>query len=246
MKTEILIKFYNDNKPEQVKDYLDKLIENIKEVSRMVFRYFMYLILILFVYYLLAESELRNVTIGIVEITNLKVVTIFTPPVFAIVYLIVFIGEYRREDLMHQAKVLFNLLHKTDLGADDLDRHHLNDFNISFLPFYLPTELNHKLGTKGLWNSLFILLLVLFYLVLGGALYVFEYYILKELFELWTESLLIKSVFVLTCFLVFTSFILFFMITFKKQREAKEDKEFWTALERERNESSKPSLANDK
>jgi len=235
MKTETLIKFYNDNKPEQVKDYLDKLIDNIKEVSGMVFRYFMYLILILFVYYLLAESELKNVTIGIVEITNLKVVTIFTPPVFAIVYLVVFIGEYRREDLMHQAKVLFNMLHKTDLGADDLDRHHFNDFNISFLPFYLPAELNHKLGTKGLWNILVILLLVIFYLVLGGALYVFEYYILKELFALWTESLLVKCVFVLTCVLVFISFILFFMITFKKQRETKDDKEFWTTLARERN-----------
>jgi hypothetical protein len=65
MKTETLIKFYNDNKPEQVQNYLDKLIDNIKEVSGMVFRYFMYLILILFVYYLLAESELKNVTIGI-------------------------------------------------------------------------------------------------------------------------------------------------------------------------------------
>jgi len=219
MKTETLIKFYNDNKPEQVQDYLDKLIDNIKEVSGMVFRYFMYLILILFVYYLLAESELKNVTIGIVEITNLKVVTIFTPPVFAIVYLVVFIGEYRREDLMHQAKVLFNMLHKTDLGADDLDRHHFNDFNISFLPFYLPAELNHKLGTKGLWNILVILLLVLFYLTLGVALYAFEYYILKNLFDLWDDSLLVKSVFVLTCVLVFISFILFFMIAFKKQRE---------------------------
>jgi hypothetical protein len=235
MKTETLIKFYNDNKPEQVQDYLDKVIDNIKEVSEMVFRYFMYLILILFVYYLLAESELKNVTIGIVEITNLKVVTIFTPPVFAIIYLIVFIGEYRREDLMHQAKVLFNMLHKTNLGADDLERHHFNDFNISFLPFYLPTELNHKLGTKGLWNFLVIFLLALFYLTLSLALYVFEYYILKNLFALWDDSLLVKSVFVLTSALVFISFILFFMIAFKKQRETKDDKEFWTTLARERN-----------
>jgi hypothetical protein len=235
MKTETLIKFYNDNKPEQVQNYLDKLIDNIKEVSGMVFRYFMYLILILFVYYLLAESELKNVTIGIVEITNLKVVTIFTPPVFAIVYLVVFIGEYRREDLMHQAKVLFNMLNKTDLGADDLDRHHFNDFNISFLPFYLPAELNHKLGTKGLWSILVIFSLVLFYLVLGGALYIFEYYILKELFKLWTDGLFVKCVFILTCILVFISFILFFMITFRKQRVTKEDKEFWTTLAQERN-----------
>lgn len=235
MKTETLIKFYNDNKPEQVQDYLDKLIDNIKEVSGMVFRYFLYLILILFVYYLLAESELKNVTIGIVEITNLKVVTIFTPPVFAIVYLIVFIGEYRREDLMHQAKVLFNMLHKTDLGADDLHRHHFNDFNISFLPFYLPAELNHKLGTKGLWNILVVLLLVLFYLTLGVALYAFEYYILKNLFDLWDEGVLVKSVFVLTCVMVLISFILFFMIVFKKQRETNDDKNFWTTLARERN-----------
>ncbi len=235
MKTETIIKFYNDNKPELVQDYLNKLIDNIKEVSGMVFRYFMYLILILFVYYLLEESQLKNVTIGIVEITNLKVVTIFTPPVFAIVYLVVFIGEYRREDLRHQAKVLFNMLHKTDLGTDDLERHHFNDFNISFLPFYLPAELVHKLGTKGVWNILVIFLLVIFYFVLGGALYVFEYYIMKKLFDLWTENLFIKCIFVLTSILIFISFILFFMISFRKQRETKEDKEFWLTMAKERN-----------
>lgn len=61
MRTETIIKFYNDNSPEQVRDYLNKLIDNIKEVSSMVFKYFMYLIVILFVYYLLEESEIRKI-----------------------------------------------------------------------------------------------------------------------------------------------------------------------------------------
>ncbi len=67
--------------------------------------------------------------------------------------------------------------------------------------------------------------LVLFYLVLGGTLYVFEYYILKELFDLWTDA----------CMVVFISFIVFLMITFKKQKMTTQDKEFWTILARERN-----------
>jgi hypothetical protein len=235
MRTETIIKFYNDNSPEQVRDYLNKLIDNMKEVSSMVFKYFMYLIVILFVYYLLEESELKNLSIGVVEITNLKVIKIFTPPIFAVVYLVVFIGEYRREDLMHQAKVLFNMLNKTDLGVDDLERHHFNDFNISFLPFYLPAEMNHKLGTKGIGNILVIMTLVVFYFVLSGSLYVFEYYILKELFKLWGESLFINAVFVLTCILIFISFIFFFKIVFRKQRETKEDKNFWLTQAKERN-----------
>jgi uncharacterized membrane protein len=130
------------------------------------------------------------------------------------------------------------MFHKTDLDKDDLDRHHLNDFNIAFLPFYLPGELVHKLGTNGIWNVFVVLLLIVFYFVLGGALYVFEYYILKKLFSLWAEGLFIKCVFIMTCILVFISFILFFMIAFKKQRETKEDKEFWRAMAREKNNSN--------
>lgn len=235
MRTETIIKFYNDNSPEQVRDYLNKLIDNIKEVSSMVFKYFMYLIVILFVYYLLEESELKKISIGVVEITNLKVIKIFTPPIFAVVYLVVFIGEYRREDLMHQAKVLFNMLNKNELGVDDLERHHFNDFNISFLPFYLPAEMNHKLRTKGIGNILIIMTLVVFYFFLSGSLFVFEYYILKELFELWGENLFIKSVFVLTCILILISFIFFFKIVFRKQIETNEDKNFWLTQAKERN-----------
>ncbi|MCW3789743.1 hypothetical protein [Plebeiibacterium sediminum] len=233
MKTETIIKYYNDNDLVNIKDYHNRLVDNIKEVSRMVFKYFIYLILIIFVYYLLEESTLTSLKIGIVEISDLKVLKIFIPPLFAIVYLVVFVGEYRREQLMHQAKVLFNMINKTDLKADDLERHHFNDFNISFLPFYLPAELTHKLTVNKFWDIIGVFTLVIFYLVLGGALYVFEYFILKELFEMWSENFLVKSVFVITCTMVFISFFFFFKIVFTKQREEKADKEFWDLIAEE-------------
>lgn len=97
MKTETLIKFYNDNEIETVKDYLNTVINNIKETSKLVYKYLMYLVAILFIYYLLQESTLTSVKFGVVDITDLKVIKIFIPPIFAVVYLIVFVGEYRRE-----------------------------------------------------------------------------------------------------------------------------------------------------
>jgi hypothetical protein len=227
MKTETLIKFYNDNEIETVKDYLNTVINNIKETSKLVYKYLMYLVAILFIYYLLQESTLTSVKFGVVDITDLKVIKIFIPPIFAVVYLIVFVGEYRREHLMHQAKVLFNLINKTELKADDLERHYFNDFHISFLPFYLPAELNHKMRNSWFWDFISVMTLLVLYLVLSSALYVFEFYILKELFELWNDSFLVKSVFVITCILIFISFYFSFKIVLKKQREVKEDKEFW-------------------
>jgi hypothetical protein len=234
MTTETLIKFYNDNEIDTVKAYLNTVVDNIKETSKLVYKYFMYLVLILFIYYLLQESALTSIKFGIIDITDLKVVKIFTPPIFAIVYLIVFVGEYRREHLMHQAKVLFNMINKTELNLDDLDRHYFNDFNISYLPFYLPAELNHKMRNSWFWDFVSVLTLFLLYLVLGSALYVFEFQILKELFELWNDSFLVKTIFVTTCILVFISF--YFKIVLKKQREVKEDKEFWRLRNLEQNE----------
>ncbi|MDR7210141.1 hypothetical protein [Flavobacterium piscis] len=236
MTTETLIKFYNNNEIDTVKAYLNIVIDNIKETSKLVYKYLMYLVLILFVYYLLQESTLTSIKFGIIDITDLKVVKIFTPPIFAIVYLIVFVGEYRREHLMHQAKVLFNMINKTELNLDDLDRHYFNDFNISYLPFYLPAELNHKMRNSWFWDFVSVLTLFLLYLVLSSALYVFEFYILKELFELWNDSFLVKTVFVITCILVFISFYFSFKIVLKKQREVKEDKEFWRLRNLEQNE----------
>jgi hypothetical protein len=236
MTTETLIKFYNDNEIDTVKAYLNTVVDNIKETSKLVYKYFMYLVLILFIYYLLQESALTSIKFGIIDITDLKVVKIFTPPIFAIVYLIVFVGEYRREHLMHQAKVLFNMINKTELNLDDLDRHYFNDFNISYLPFYLPAELNHKMRNSWFWDFVSVLTLFLLYLVLGSALYVFEFQILKELFELWNDSFLVKTIFVTTCILVFISFYFSFKIVLKKQREVKEDKEFWRLRNLEQNE----------
>lgn len=233
MKTETIVKYYNDNDIDIVKDYLNRLVDNIKEVSGMVFKYFIYLILIIFIYYLLEESTLTSLKIGVVEISDLKVLKIFIPPLFAIVYLVVFVGEYRREQLMHQAKVLFNMINRTDLKTDDIERHHFNDFNISFLPFYLPTELTHKLTANKFWDIIGVIILLIFYLVLGGAIYVFEYFILKELFKMWNDNFLVKSVFVITCTLVFISFFFFFKIAFSKQREEKADKEFWNLIAKE-------------
>ncbi|MCL3782738.1 hypothetical protein EMN47_20315 [Prolixibacteraceae bacterium JC049] len=235
MKTETIIKFYNDNEIDNVKDYHIRLVDNIKEVSKLVFKYFIYLILIVFVYYLLEESTLTSLKIGIVEISDLKVLKIFIPPIFAIVYLVVFVGEYRREQLMHQAKVLFNMINKTNLKADDLERHHFNDFNISFLPFYLPAELNHKLKVNKFWDIISVFTLLIFYLALGGALYVFEYFILKELFDMWSEGFLVQSVFVITCILVFISFFFFFKIVLTKRMEEKEDKVFWIQIVKDAN-----------
>ena len=127
------------------------------------------------------------------------------------------------------------MINKTDLKADDLERYHYNDFNISFLPFYLPAELINKLTINKFWDIISVFTLVLFYLVVGGALYVFEYFILKELFEMWDNGFLVKSVFILTCTMVFISFIFFFKIVFTKQREEKEDKEFWNLIAKEQN-----------
>jgi len=237
MKTETLIKFFNDNEPEKIEAYIQRLIENIKEASTLVSRYYLYLVLIVFSYYLLKESQLDTINLGIVQISDLKIIKILIPLVFVIIYLILLVAENRKQNLSHQAKVLFNMRNKTDLIPDDLQRTHFNEFNSSFLPYNFITELTHKISYNKITGIIVTLVLVLLVFFLSGALFVFEFFMLKDLYSLWNEEMIVKIITIITTVLFAISIYFALRFGYINSTEEKRDKEFWELVTKEQNQN---------
>lgn len=233
MKTETLIKFYNENEPEKVDAYIQRLIENIKDIGSLVSRYYVYLLLIIFAYYLTKESQLETINLGVVQISDIKIIKILLPPVFTFIYLILLLAENRRQILSHQVKVLFNMRNKTELNQEDLQRTYFNEFNSSYLPFNFITELTHKVSSSKVSGVFVMLLLICVIMFLSGALLVFEFLMLKDLFSLWHDGILVKIVFILTVCMFIFSFYYALRFTFINSTEEKRDKEFWLLVANE-------------
>ena len=233
MKTETLIKFFNENEQEKVDAYIQRIIENIKEIGSLVSRYYVYLLMIIFAYYLTKESQLESINLGIVQISDLKIIKILLPPVFTFIYLILLVAENRRQMLSHQVKVLFNMRNKTELNQDDLQRAHFNEFNSSFLPFNFITELTHKISYSKFSGVLVMLILLCMVMFLSGALFVFEYLMLKDLYSLWYDGILEKVIFILTICMFVLSLYFAVRFAFINSTEEKRDKEFWILVAKE-------------
>lgn len=233
MKTETLIKFFNENEPEKVDAYIQRLIENIKDISSLFSKYYLYLLMIIFAYYLTKESQLESINLGIVQISDLKIIKILLPPVFTFIYLILLVAENRRQMLSHQVKVLFNMRNKTELNQDDLQRAHFNEFNSSFLPFNFITELTHKISYSKFSGVLVMLILLCMVMFLSGALFVFEYLMLKDLNSLWYDGILEKVIFILTLCMFVLSLYFAVRFAFTNSTEEKRDKEFWILVAKE-------------
>ncbi len=233
MKTELLIKYYNENEPEKVDTYIQRLIENIKDVGSLVSRYYLYLLIIIFAYYLTKESQLESINLGIVQFSDLKIIKISLPPVFTFIYLILLVAENRRQMLSHQVKVLFNMRNKTELNQDDLQRTHYNEFNSSILPFNFITELTHKISYSKFSGILVMLTLLCMIMFLSGALFVFEYLMLKDLYSLWNNGIIVKIIFILTICMFVLSLYFAFRFAFINSTEEKRDKEFWLLVAKE-------------
>ena len=233
MDTEVLIKFFNENEPEKVDAYIQRLIDNIKDVSSLVSRYYVYLLMIIFAYYLTKESQLESINLGIIQISDLKIIKILLPPVFTFIYLVLLVAENRRQTLSHQVKVLFNMRNKTELNQDDLQRTHFNEFNSSFLPFNFITELSHKVSYSKISGVLIMFMLLCLIMFLSSAFFVFEYFMLKDLYSLWYDGMLEKVIFILTVCMFVLSLYFALRFAFINFTAEKRDKEFWTLVSKE-------------
>ncbi|MDD3772497.1 MAG: hypothetical protein PHC38_07565 [Weeksellaceae bacterium] len=233
MDTEVLIKFFNENEPEKVDAYIQRLIDNIKDVSSLVSRYYVYLLMIIFAYYLTKESQLESINLGIIQISDLKIIKILLPPVFTFIYLVLLVAENRRQTLSHQVKVLFNMRNKTELNQDDLQRTHFNEFNSSFLPFNFITELTHKVSYSKISGVLIMFMLLCLIMFLSSAFFVFEYFMLKDLYSLWYDGMLEKVIFILTVCMFVLSLYFALRFAFINFTAEKRDKEFWTLVSKE-------------
>lgn len=233
MKTELLIKFYNENEPEKVDAYIQRLIDNLKDIGSLVSKYYVYLLLIIFAYYLTKESQLETINLGIVQISDIKIIKILLPPVFTFIHLLLLLAENRRQLLSHQVKVLFNMRNKTELNSDDLQRTHFNEFNSSYLPFNFITELTHKINYSTFSGILVSILLICLVMFLSGALFVFEFLMLKDLYALWHDGILVKIILILTINMFIFSLYFAFRFAYKNSTEEKRDKEFWMLVGKE-------------
>lgn len=234
MTTETLIKFFNENESEKIDAYCQRIIENIKEIGSLVSRYYVYLLLLVFAYYLIKESQLEAINLGIVQISDIKIIKILLPPVFTFFYLILLVAENRRQMLSHQLKVLFNMRNKTELNTDDLQRSHFNEFNSSFLPFNFITELTQKISYTKFSGYIIMLLFLCLFVFFSSALFVFEYLILKDLYFLWNDGVLVKIIFILTICLFTLSLYFAFRFGYINTTEEKRDKEFWSLVTKEK------------
>ncbi len=233
MDTEVLIKFFNENEPEKVDAYIQRLIDNIKDVGSLVSRYYVYLLMIIFAYYLTKESQLESINLGIIQISDLKIIKILLPPVFTFIYLVLLVAENRRQTLSHQVKVLFNMRNKTELNQDDFQRSHFNEFNSSFLPFNFITELTHKVSYSKISGVLIMFMLLCLIMFLSSAFFVFEYFMLKDLYSLWYDGMLEKVIFILTVCMFVLSLYFALRFAFINFTAEKRDKEFWTLVSKQ-------------
>lgn len=230
MKTELLIKFHNENDPKKVDAYIQRLIENIKDAGSLISRYYVYLLMIMFSYYLLKESNIGIVNLGIVQISDLKIVKLTLPPVFTVIYLILLMAENRRQELSHQVKVLFNMRNKTDLNLEDLQRSHYNEFNLSYLPYNFIVELTHKIAYSKVFGIIITFILFLLIMFLSSLLFVIEYFMLKDLYSLWQDGTFEKIVAIITSVMFFISFYFALRFSYTNSIEEKRDKEFWQLM----------------
>jgi len=201
MSIEEIIKFYNDNTVDLIKDYQKNIIDNLNVVSKATSKYFYILISIIFIYYFLSSNTINSIKIGVIDIADLNIIKIFTPPVFIIIHIILHSFDFKREDLTHQAKIIFNLIYKIKLSEKDYKKHEYNELQLLYLPTYFPTEIGKKMQGSTVLGKINILSTFILVLIYGVILYSFEFYILKQLLLLWSDSYLAKCIFIISCLL---------------------------------------------
>lgn len=235
MKTEDIIAFVNSNEKEVLKVYLDRLIDNTKEATRLYNKYFLFLGFLIFLHFMLKNSTVENIQLGFINITDLSFVGLLLAPLFSLIYFGIAVTEQRKVYLMYQIKVIMNMTFQYDLESEDIKRNHYNQFNLSFLPFSFVEELSVILKPNRSFDLIPILAFLFLILPIMVFILMFNFLLLTEMSSFWCDSFMIKALIIGSWALYISSLLIFIKMGLDKKKHEKADEEFWEQQQKNQN-----------
>lgn len=222
---EDILQFIKDNQGEPLQDFYNKTYDKLKTINQRIDKLTVYLIILAFLYLVISKATISSFSIGPVSITDISLLTIIIPFLFAWNLLDLVISSGHKSEIFATLKFIFLSRYKQEINSDDLQLDKSTLFTRILLPFSYSSEISKfSLGKVPLLTGCLGALLVIPLLPLIFVPFCFEYYMLKNVFENHYSLFIGKISFYLSIWL--NLLILYYYInttlfTFKHKKEGK-------------------------
>lgn len=106
MHIEHLISLVRSNNKDFLKDYYDQIKSGISDSNTKIWKYTSHCGIIIICYFLLSQNKIGSVKLSVISLSNPEIISLLTPPLFIICYLVLSLHSIRYNRLTKEYKLL--------------------------------------------------------------------------------------------------------------------------------------------
>lgn len=206
---------------EFLKIYLDNLKAKLENINSLNDKLSALLILIVVTYFLIKNSLISNVNLGLIELNNFEIGLIAIPLIFSFLLLYYAILNAHRSEVYRASKIISHYLIKGEILNPDQELYP-NDLVRQFLPFSMWEDImrmNYH-GTK--YGCLPALMTIPLLGIIILPIW-FQYYSIEHLIiDHWNKGIYVQIVVILTIWIIFYTLFFYyklFKINLKREKQ---------------------------
>ena len=218
----LLILFINQNTPEVISDYRDKLYENLKALNSKEEKYTLWILVIFLLYILLNSSSIPSFTIGPATINNPLIITEIIPIVFVFIFFKLHLITSYKRDINLAIETISIFTFKQFLELVSKKPYNRNFIFRMYTPHSFLNSISEIIREKAHFYERICALILLFPIVIIAFVpYIFIGYMIVDLYKNHFGDILGKVSFFMT-FWIFV-ILLYHLITSSIQSEKEQN-----------------------
>lgn len=209
-------KFISENDPQLVKDYHNKLFDNLKELNAKEEKHVFWLCVVIFLYLISGSMTIQSISLGPVTINDSSAITKILPLVFVYIVYVLHSITGQKKDINLAFEIItanqFNMIGEKDNTVSFLSR--------IYRPFEYSNSFSHFLRDKPhIIESLIGFIILLPLLAIGLTPYLVSISMLIDLYKNYMNDILGKISFWITLWLFIITIFLIIVNTIKNYKD---------------------------